>query len=93
MPLRHNHDEWAKSKAKKIAAFKKRKEKAKKSGKSASAKKAKPNNTLKLALGNKLVAALVTQHHMMQHEADSLFWSTTMLLRTTRKTSGTGDGQ
>ncbi len=73
MPSSHNHNKWAKSKANKTAAFKKCKEGAKKSGKSESAKKAKPNDTLKLALGNKLAAALVTQHHMMQNEAESLF--------------------
>jgi hypothetical protein len=43
MPLPHDHDEWAKAKADKTAAYKKCKEKAKKSGgKSALAKKAKP---------------------------------------------------
>jgi hypothetical protein len=73
MPLLHNHGKWAKSKANKTAAFKKRKEKAKKSGKSESAKKVKPNNALKLALGDKLSAARVTQHPMMQTEAESLF--------------------
>ncbi len=73
MPLPHNHDEWAKSKADKTAAFKKHKEEAKKSGKSESTKKAKPNNTLKLALDDKLTTALMTQHHMMQIEAESLF--------------------
>jgi hypothetical protein len=73
MPLPHNHNEWAKRKANKTAAFKKHKEEAKKSGKSESPKKVKPNDTLKLALGNKLATALVTQHHMMQTEAESLF--------------------
>jgi hypothetical protein len=75
MPLLHDHDEWAKAKADKTAAFKKRKEEAKKSGgKSALAKKAKPNNkALKLVLGKKMATALVTQHHMSQTEAENLF--------------------
>jgi hypothetical protein len=73
MPSPHNHNKWAKNKANKTAAFKKHKEEAKKSGKFESAKKVNPNDTLKLALGNKLAAALVTQHHMMQTEAESLF--------------------
>jgi hypothetical protein len=59
----------------KTAAFKKRKEVAKKSGgKSKSAKKAKPNGkALKLALGKKMTTALVTQHHMSQTKAQTLF--------------------
>jgi hypothetical protein len=73
MPSPHNQDKWAKSKANKTAAFKKRKEEAKKFGESEFAKKAKPNNTLKLALDDKLTAALMTQHHMMQNDAESLF--------------------
>jgi hypothetical protein len=62
MLLPHDHDEWVKAKADKTAAYNKGKEEAKKSGgKSASAKKAKPNaKALKLALGKKMTTALVT---------------------------------
>jgi hypothetical protein len=75
MTLPHDHNEWAKAKADKTAAFKKQKEEDKKSRvKSALAKKAKPNNeALKLALGKKMTTALVTQHHMSQTEAENLF--------------------
>jgi hypothetical protein len=76
MPLPHDHDAWAKAKADKTAAFKKRKEEAMKSGgKSESAKKAKPNGkALKLAaLGKKMTTALVNQHHMSQTKAETLF--------------------
>ena len=73
MPSPHNHSKWAKCKTNKTAAIKKCKEESKKSGKSESAKKVKPNDTLKLALGNKLAAALVTQHHMTQTEAELFF--------------------
>jgi hypothetical protein len=74
-PHLYDDDEWGKSKADKTAAFKKRKEEAKKSGgKSALAKKAKPNDeALKLVLGKKMTTALVTQHHMSQTEAENLF--------------------
>jgi hypothetical protein len=74
-PSPHDHNEWAKAKADKTAAFNKQKEEAKKSrGKLASAKKAKPNNkALKLALGKKMTTALVTQPHMSQTEAENLF--------------------
>ena len=50
---------------------------------------------LKLALGSKLTTALVTQHHKSQADAESLslILSTRTLLRTSRKTSGTGDRQ
>jgi hypothetical protein len=75
MPLPHDHDELAKAKADKTAAFKKQKKEAKKSrGKSVLAKKARPNNeALKLALDKKMTTALVTQHHMSQTEAEILF--------------------
>jgi hypothetical protein len=75
MPLPNDHDAWAKAKADKTAAFKKRKEEAKKSGgKPASAKKAKPNGKeLKLALGKKMTTALMTHCHMGQSEMENLF--------------------
>ena len=37
------------------------------------AKKHKADDKLKLALSNKLTQALVTQHHLLQNEADELF--------------------
>jgi hypothetical protein len=75
MPFPHDNDEWVKAKAAKTAAYKKCKEEAKKSGgKTNSAKKAKPNGkALKLALGDKMTTALITQHHMTQTEAETLF--------------------
>jgi hypothetical protein len=75
MPLPHDHDPWAKAKVDKTAAFKKRKKEAKKSGgKSKLAKKSKPNGeALKLVLGKKMTTALVTQHHMSQTKAETLF--------------------
>ena len=77
MPSPHDHEEWAKKKADKTAAFKKRKEDAKKSGAkvvSPPAKKAKPDDEgLKLALGNKFASAMVTHCHMGQAEAENMF--------------------
>jgi hypothetical protein len=75
MPFPHDHNEWVKAKAAKTAAYKKGKEEAKKSGgKTNSAKKATPNGkALKLALGEKMTTALITQHHMTQTEAKTLF--------------------
>jgi hypothetical protein len=70
MPLPHDYNEWANAKADKTAAFKKQKEEAKKSrGRSALAKEAKPNAKALLALGKKMMTALITQHHMSQTEA------------------------
>jgi hypothetical protein len=76
MPSPHDHDEWAKAKADKAAAFKKRKEDPKKSGdKLASpAKKPKSNGgDLKLALSSKFTSALVTHCHMGQAEVENMF--------------------
>ncbi len=75
MPFPHDHNEWVKAKAAKTAAYKKRKEEAKKSeGKANSAKKARHNGkALKLALGEKMTTALITQHHMTQTESETLF--------------------
>ena len=77
MPLPHDHNEWVKKKADKTAAFKKRKEEAKKSGVkqvTPPAKKAKPDDEgLKLALGNKFTSAMVTHCHMGQAEAENMF--------------------
>ena len=76
MPSSHNHNEWAKAKADKTAAFKKRKEDAKKSGdKQASpAKKSKSKGEdLKLALSSKFTSAMVTHCHMGQAEAENMF--------------------
>jgi hypothetical protein len=76
MPSPHDHDEWAKAKADKTTAFKKRKEAAKKLG----AKPAPPaekvkadGKDLKLALANKFVSAMVTHCHMGQAEAENMF--------------------
>jgi hypothetical protein len=76
MPSPHDHDEWAKSKADKTAAFKKRKENAKKSGNKVAspAKKSKSESEdLKLALSSKFTSALVTHCHMGQAEAENMF--------------------
>ena len=77
MPSPHDHDEWAKKKADRTAAFKKRKEAYKKSGAkqvTPPAKKAKPDDEgLKLALGNKFASAMVTHCHMGQAEAENMF--------------------
>jgi hypothetical protein len=76
MPSPHDHDEWTKAKADKTAAFKKRKEAAKKPG----AKPASPakkvmadGKDLKLALANKFTRAMVTHCHMGQAEAENMF--------------------
>ncbi len=86
----HNHNKWAKIKAVKTAAFKKCKEEAKKSGPRPDAtNKTKPDDALKLALGNKLAADLMTQYHMTQSKAESIFIpSIKTLSRTTRKSVG-----
>ncbi len=75
MPFPHNHDKWAKNKADKTAAFKKRKEKAKKlsGGTSANKKPEQDKAALKLAFGSRLATALVTQNHMSQADAESVF--------------------
>jgi hypothetical protein len=73
MPSPHDHDNWATRKADKTAAFKKRKAEAKKSGNSKATKKVKPNDALKLAVGDKLTTALMTQYHMMQTKAEFIF--------------------
>ena len=75
MPSPHNHDEWAKAKAEKTAAFKKRKEDMKKSpdGTPAAKKAKQDGGELKLQLGSKLTSALVTQHHMTQADAEDVF--------------------
>jgi hypothetical protein len=76
MPLPHDHDEWAKAKADKTAAFKKRKEAAKKPGAKLAppAKKVKADGKdLKLALANKFTSAMVTHCHMGQAEAKNMF--------------------
>jgi hypothetical protein len=76
MPSPHDHDEWAKAKADKTAAFKKCKEDAKKSGnKQASpAKKSKSEGEdLKLALSSKFTSAMVTHCHMGQAETENMF--------------------
>ena len=75
MPSPHNHNEWAKAKADKIAAFKKRKEAAKISGAKPAppAKKVKADHEdLKLALANKFTSAMVTHCHMGQAEAKNM---------------------
>jgi hypothetical protein len=77
MPAPHDHNAWAKAKAKRVAKFKKCK-RDKEGGKckdpgSGPAKKHKANDKLKLTLSDKLTQALVTQHHLLQTEADELF--------------------
>jgi hypothetical protein len=62
-PPYHDHDEWAKATVDKTAAFKKRKEDAKKSGDKqvSPAKKSKSEGEdLKLALSSKFTSAMVT---------------------------------
>jgi len=74
MPSSHDHDEWAKAKVDKTAAFKKRKEDAKKSGdKLASPAKKLKTEDLKLALSSKFTSALATHCHMGQAEAENMF--------------------
>jgi hypothetical protein len=76
MPSPHDHDEWAKTKADKTAAFKKRKDDAKKSGNklASPAKKSKSEGEdLKLALSSKFTSAMVTHCHMGQAEAENMF--------------------
>jgi len=76
MPSPHNHDEWAQAKADKAAAFKKRKEEAKKTGKKPASPPKKPKTEgedLKLALSSKFTSALVTHCHMGQAEAENMF--------------------
>jgi hypothetical protein len=76
MPSPHNHNEWVKAKADKTAAFKKRKEAAKKPGAKPAppAKKAKADGEdLKLALANKFMSAMITHCHMGQAEAKNMF--------------------
>jgi hypothetical protein len=76
MPLPHDHDEWAKAKADKTAAFKKHKEAAKKlrAKPAPPAKKVKADSEdLKLALANKFTSAMVTHCHMGQAEAENMF--------------------
>jgi hypothetical protein len=76
MPYPHNHDEWAQVKADKTAAFKKRKEEAKKSSEKPTSPPKKPktkSEDLKLALGSKIASALVTHCHMGQAEAENMF--------------------
>ncbi len=76
MPLPHDHNEWAKAKADKTAAFKKRKEAAKKPGAKPAppAKKVKADGKdLKLALANKFTSTMVTHCHMGQAEAENMF--------------------
>ena len=71
----HDHNEWAKAKADKTAAFKKRKEDTKKSGnKQASlAKKSKSEGEgQKLALSSKFTSVMVTHCHMGQAEAENV---------------------
>ncbi len=79
MPAPHNHDAWAKAKAKQNKKFcKKRKRDSNKTPDDAagSAKKPKPSDDkLKLALSDKLTSGLVTQYHMSQNKADKLFKS------------------
>jgi hypothetical protein len=74
MPSPHNH-KWAKNKADKTAAFKECKEEATKlsGGTSANKKPKQDEAALKLALGYKFTSALVTQHHMSQADAESVF--------------------
>ena len=74
-----DHDEWAKAKADKTAAFKKRKEDAKRSGNklASPAKRSKSEGEdLKLALSSKFTSAMVTHSHMGQAEAENMFDST-----------------
>ena len=71
----HDHDAWAKAKAEHAEKFKRGKldkegGKAKESG---PAKKHKADDKLKLSLNDKLIQALVTQHHLLQNEAEELF--------------------
>jgi len=74
MPSPHDHDEWAKAKADKTAAFKKRKEDAKKSGnKHASPAKKPKTEDFKFALSSKLTSELVTHCHRGQAEAENMF--------------------
>jgi len=76
MPSPHNHDEWAHAKADKAAAFKKRKEEAKKSGEKPISPTKKPKTEgedLKLVLSSKFTSALVTHCHMGQAKAENMF--------------------
>jgi hypothetical protein len=76
MPSPHNHDEWAKAKADKTAAFKKRKEAAKisRAKPAPPAKKVKADHEdLKIALANKSTSTMVTHCHMGQAEAKNMF--------------------
>ena len=72
----HDHNEWAKAKADKTAAFKKRKEDAKKPGdKQASpAKKSKSEGEdLKVALSSKFTSVMVTRCHIGQAKVENMF--------------------
>jgi hypothetical protein len=75
MAAPHNHDAWAKTKAERVEKFKKAKrdkEGRKGSGTGSPSKKHKADDKLKLALSDKLTQALVTQHHLLQTEADEV---------------------
>ena len=76
MPSPHDNDEWAKAKAGKTAAFKKRKEDAKKAGDKQASPAKKPKSEgdgLKLALNSKFTSALVAHCHMGQAKAENMF--------------------
>ena len=76
MPSPHDQDEWAKAKADKTAAFKKRKEDAKKAGNKQASPAKKPKSegdNLKLALSSKFTSAMVTHCHMGQTEMENMF--------------------
>ena len=75
MPAPHDHDAWTKAKAECFEKFKcgKRDKESGKAKESGPAKKHKADDKLKLTLNDKLIQALVTQHHLLQNEAEELF--------------------